>query len=489
MPRYVPSGSKKGTRPFWFPLAFMIAVIALIGIELYYNIPLFRNLPSTEWAELKAKNTATRWLRSRYTGEISVDSIVKLPIQSWPDIDSSIQFIPNKQTITWQLTHSRPESQYSGLRLRKIEDSWVVTDVDSISTGNQKNCRPGMLISNSSSSSKIMTDKTVQEFDDKKNLKSVSVEFYSPKTNTSHVVELSAHQQENQYFNKTILLKLDSATFYVRPEVWKTKTYHSIMSSLEEAGYLNNRFNNLILDLRGVGGEDIAEAAKLLSQWTNQKGELIYSVEGPKFQKIAFTSTGKTFTEWGKIVLIIDEFSGLASASIAAASSDKKSREIIIMGYPKKERFSESITLPDSSILQIKLADVYLSDGISPYEKLLGLQEIGISERLIPGWDSAALLAAWTIFNNEKSVFTGSEDIKNQLTLSGPIFTEILSQLSNKSFESQVEEVKKIWVSRAFFYWLSLHKGEQWAMENVHLYDPVIFNAYEMIKNKPSERQ
>ncbi len=486
MPKSAPYYSKKGLIQILFPLTFIAAGILLILFEQYQFGDLYRKLSANEWANLKSKNIATRWLKKRYTGEISIDSLVTWPIQSWPKIDSSIQFIPNAQINTWQSTQSWAESNYFGLRLRKIQESWIVTDVARQSPGYETACRPGLVLRNPSSLWKIMGNNVVGEFENQKNMGPISIAFYNPKTDTSQVIELSGNALEKTYLSNVILHKLDSNTFYIKPNKWEPKTYHGIMTSMEESGYLNNQHNNILLDLRSVGGEDIAEAAKLLSQWSNQKGELLFSIEGSRFKKMAFTSTGKTFTEWGKIVLIIDEYSGLASASIAAASMDKNNREVIVLAHPQKHRFSESINLPDGSILQLKLADVFLSDGQNPYERLSELHEIGISEKHLPGWDSIALSAAWEIYKNDQSIISGKEDIQNLLASTYPIFTEKLVQFSNGSFESHEEKVKKIWVSRAFFYWVSLHKGEQWVTENAYLYDPVIFNAYDMIKNKPS---
>jgi C-terminal processing protease CtpA/Prc len=448
-----------------------------------------------DWAEQSSAKVALRWLSKKFPAELDTARLAALPLSEWPGVYPQIEMMAPDFTETYA-----PEGmlvcQERGFSLWRAGKNWLVSDVFHQKARPSEGVRPGMIVSkiNGKEIENLSTQELNQILRDANN-ESLRLHVVDLMKGKETNLELEVNTaKEPAAKSGSIIRQLSTNTFYVKPDYWRPKTYFNIMTGLESLNFLENQTNHLILDLRGVQGDDVAEAAKLLSQWTSNKGELLFSLRGPRFKQVDFKSTGKAFSEWSQIVILADENSGLASALLAAASLSVSDRRVIFNGALTEQWFKETLKLPNGQWLRIPIAEVILPNGKRPHETK---PEAGL-EQVIPDssssyasrpdqQDSLARIAAFNYFVNWSGQLASGNEVltkeaddvqlalqKNLLTAS-PILAEpgkeaILTSLTDK----------------AYYYFLGMLAGSPLSKSLLPLYDHQITEALKEIKRAES---
>lgn len=499
MPRYSPNSQHSMTSGVVIFILAMVLVAILLLYEALRGRPFIRNTPAKDWVEQSSEKTALRWLSKKFPGEPDTARLAALPLSEWHKVYPQIELISPELTQT-SSTEGMLVCREHGFTLWRAGKNWLVSDVFHQKDQPSEGLRTGMIVSkiNGSEIQNLDAQELNQILRDAINT-SLQLHVVDLMKGTETSLTLEAHSAIGTTVqSKSIIRQLSSNTYYVKPDYWGPKTYFNIMTGLESLHFLENQTNHLILDLRGVEGDDVAEAAKLLSQWTSNKGELLFSLRGPRFKQVDFKSTGKTFSEWRQIVILADENSGLASAVLAAASVSLTHRRVILNGALSDQWFKEMLKLPNGQWLRIPVAEVFLPDGKRPHEIKPEAAIEHSSQQVLPDsapphparpdqQDSLARITAFNYFvawsgqlASGKEILTKEADLV-QLTL-----RENLVAASPKLAEPGKEALLTSLTDKAYYYFLGMLAGSPLSQSLLPLYDHQITEALKEIKKTES---
>lgn len=161
--------------------------------------------------------------------------------------------------------------------------------------------------------------------------------------------------------NLSFLLEDDVA--YIKLTRFSSNTYEQFMQSIEKLNEGGNRRMNLVLDLRDNPGGYLPEAINILSQLFDEKGKLLCYTEGLNRKKSEYQSTGKTFYNIGKVVVLINEYSASGSEILAGAIQDWDRGVIIGQASYGKGLVQEIFPLKNGGALRLTVAKYYTPSG------------------------------------------------------------------------------------------------------------------------------
>jgi hypothetical protein len=495
MPRYSPNSHRSVKSGTSIILLAAVLLAFLLLYELLRERPLIRKTAKAEWTEQASSKAAVRWLSKKFPGELDTARLAALPLSAWPEAYPQIELIsPDFQDSP------APEGmlvcQMQGFSLWRAGKNWLVSDVFHRNAHPSEGLRPGMIVSKING--KEIENLSTHELNlILRNTKNEPLRLYIKDLmkGTETTVELEASAaKEPTAKSGSIIRQLDANTYYVKPDYWRPKTYFNIMTGLESLSFLENQTNHLILDLRGVQGDDVAEAAKLLSQWTSNKGDLLFSLRGPRFKQVDFKSTGKAFSEWSQIVILADETSGLASATLTAASLSVTNRRIILNGALSEQWFKETLKLPNGQWLRIPVAEVFLPDGKRPHELRSNnektIADSSASFAILPyQLDSLARMAAYDFFVSwSGQLASGDEVLIKEAYAVQLALQENLSTASPLLDGSGNEALLTSLTDKAYYYFLGMLAGSPLSQSLLPLYDHQITKALKEIQRGESSK-
>lgn len=155
---------------------------------------------------------------------------------------------------------------------------------------------------------------------------------------------------------------LEDEIAYIKLSRFSGNTYEQFMQSLESM-IENNQQLDLVIDLRDNPGGYLPEAVSILSQLFSEKGKLLCYTEGLNRKRSEYHSTGKTFYNIGKIVVLINEYSASGSEILAGAIQDWDRG--IIIGQPSygKGLVQEIFPLKNGGALRLTVAKYFTPSG------------------------------------------------------------------------------------------------------------------------------
>ena len=136
------------------------------------------------------------------------------------------------------------------------------------------------------------------------------------------------------------------------------------MNEFEEAmnKLLNQKMENLILDLSGNGGGYLRVAVDLADQFISGKNMITYT-EGVQNPRRNYLSSEKGSFKQGKLVVMIDESSASASEIVAGALQDWDRAVIVGRRSFGKGLVQQPFMLNDGSLIRLTVAKYYTPTG------------------------------------------------------------------------------------------------------------------------------
>ncbi len=162
------------------------------------------------------------------------------------------------------------------------------------------------------------------------------------------------------------ILSLDAA-YLIQPQIGyirvnrfgstTTKEFSQALKALLKKG-----MKDLILDLQGNGGGYLNAAVDLANEFLGQK-ELIVYTEGRASQRSDFYAKGDGRFQFGRLVVLVDEYSASASEIVTGAIQDWDRGVIVGRRTFGKGLVQRSIDLPDGSMIRLTVARYYTPSG------------------------------------------------------------------------------------------------------------------------------
>ncbi len=153
---------------------------------------------------------------------------------------------------------------------------------------------------------------------------------------------------------------LNDNTGYIKIKNFGENTYAELLIAL--ARLSQNRFSNLVIDLRGNTGGYLASAVQMVNEFL-PKDRLIVYTEGRKSPRQEFRSDGRGSYQSMPLIVLIDEGSASASEIFAGAIQDNDRGMIIGRRSFGKGLVQQPIVFNDGSMIRLTVARYYTPSG------------------------------------------------------------------------------------------------------------------------------
>lgn len=153
---------------------------------------------------------------------------------------------------------------------------------------------------------------------------------------------------------------LDENTGYIKVKNFGENTYPELLIAL--ARLSQERFSNLVIDLRGNTGGYLASAVQMINEFL-PKDRLIVYTQGRKSPRQEYRSDGRGSYQHIPLVVLIDEGSASASEIFAGAIQDNDRGTIIGRRSFGKGLVQQPIAFNDGSMIRLTVARYYTPSG------------------------------------------------------------------------------------------------------------------------------
>ena len=157
---------------------------------------------------------------------------------------------------------------------------------------------------------------------------------------------------------------------YIKINRFGATTHEEFMEAL--ARLKGQGMQDLILDLQGNGGGYLNAAIDIANEFLGG-GELIVYTEGRRNPRREFFAKGDGKHQYGKLIVLVDEFSASASEIVAGAVQDWDRGMVVGRRTFGKGLVQRPIDLPDGSMIRLTVARYYTPAGRciqKPYESI-----------------------------------------------------------------------------------------------------------------------
>ena len=157
---------------------------------------------------------------------------------------------------------------------------------------------------------------------------------------------------------------------YIKINRFGATTHEEFMEAL--ARLKGQGMQDLILDLQGNGGGYLNAAIDIANEFLGG-GELIVYTEGYRNPRREFFAKGDGKHQYGKLIVLVDEFSASASEIVAGAVQDWDRGMVVGRRTFGKGLVQRPIDLPDGSMIRLTVARYYTPAGRciqKPYESI-----------------------------------------------------------------------------------------------------------------------
>lgn len=157
---------------------------------------------------------------------------------------------------------------------------------------------------------------------------------------------------------------------YIKINRFGATTHEEFMEAL--ARLKGQGMHDLILDLQGNGGGYLNAAIDIANEFLGG-GELIVYTEGRRNPRREFFAKGDGKHQYGKLIVLVDEFSASASEIVAGAVQDWDRGMVVGRRTFGKGLVQRPIDLPDGSMIRLTVARYYTPAGRciqKPYESM-----------------------------------------------------------------------------------------------------------------------
>ena len=155
---------------------------------------------------------------------------------------------------------------------------------------------------------------------------------------------------------------------YIKINRFAATTHEEFMDAL--ATLKGQGMQDLILDLQGNGGGYLNAAIDIANEFLGEK-ELIVYTEGRRSVRRDFYANGNGKHQFGKLVVLVDEYSASASEIVSGAVQDWDRGMVVGRRTFGKGLVQRPIDLPDGSMIRLTISRYYTPAGRciqKPYE-------------------------------------------------------------------------------------------------------------------------
>ena len=155
---------------------------------------------------------------------------------------------------------------------------------------------------------------------------------------------------------------------YIKINRFAATTHEEFMDAL--ATLKGQGMQDLILDLQGNGGGYLNAAIDIANEFLGEK-ELIVYTEGRRSARRDFYANGNGKHQFGKLVVLVDEYSASASEIVSGAVQDWDRGMVVGRRTFGKGLVQRPIDLPDGSMIRLTISRYYTPAGRciqKPYE-------------------------------------------------------------------------------------------------------------------------
>ena len=157
-------------------------------------------------------------------------------------------------------------------------------------------------------------------------------------------------------------------TGYIKINRFAATTHAEFMNAL--ASLKSQGMKDLILDLQGNGGGYLNAAIDIANEFLGDE-ELIVYTEGRRSARRDFYADGNGKHQFGKLVVLVDEYSASASEIVSGAVQDWDRGMVVGRRTFGKGLVQRPIDLPDGSMIRLTISRYYTPAGRciqKPYE-------------------------------------------------------------------------------------------------------------------------
>ncbi|MCU4164943.1 S41 family peptidase [Marinilabiliaceae bacterium A049] len=152
----------------------------------------------------------------------------------------------------------------------------------------------------------------------------------------------------------------DPKTAYVKITRFALTTHQEFIDALDKLE--ENKYENLIIDLRGNGGGYLKAAIDIADELIGSDNLIVYT-QGLNSERREHTARKKGRFEKGKLVLLMDEGSASASEIVAGAVQDWDRGIVVGRRSFGKGLVQRPFDFPDGSMIRLTIAKYYTPSG------------------------------------------------------------------------------------------------------------------------------
>ena len=297
----------------------------------------------------------------QYVDKVNIDSLVDMAIpQILADLDPHSVYIPAKdaQAVTDDLKGS-----FSGVGIEFTIRKDTIHVQNVVKNGPAQ--RAGILAGDKivSVDGKTFVGKVVTQDEAMRRLK-------GPKDTKVKIGVVRYGQKAVKYFTVTrgdipqrsitATYMLDKSTGYIKIKNFGETTYPELLIALAQLS--QERFSNLVIDLRDNGGGYMNSAVQMANEFL-PKNKLIVYMQGRKSPRQDFRSDGHGPYQKIPLIVLINEASASASEIFAGAMQDNDRATIIGRRSFGKGLVQQQIGFPDGSMIRLTIARYYTPSG------------------------------------------------------------------------------------------------------------------------------
>ncbi len=297
----------------------------------------------------------------QYVDKVNIDSLVDMAIpQILADLDPHSVYIPAKdaQAVTDDLKGS-----FSGVGIEFTIRKDTIHVQNVVKNGPAQ--RAGILAGDKivSVDGKTFVGKVVTQDEAMRRLK-------GPKDTKVKIGVVRYGQKAVKYFTVTrgdipqrsitATYMLDNSTGYIKIKNFGETTYPELLIALAQLS--QERFSNLVIDLRDNGGGYMNSAVQMANEFL-PKNKLIVYMQGRKSPRQDFRSDGHGSYQKIPLIVLINEASASASEIFAGAMQDNDRATIIGRRSFGKGLVQQQIGFPDGSMIRLTIARYYTPSG------------------------------------------------------------------------------------------------------------------------------
>lgn len=297
----------------------------------------------------------------QYVDKVNIDSLVDMAIpQILADLDPHSVYIPAKdaQAVTDDLKGS-----FSGVGIEFTIRKDTIHVQNVVKNGPAQ--RAGILAGDKivSVDGKTFVGKVVTQDEAMRRLK-------GPKDTKVKIGVVRYGQKAVKYFTVTrgdipqrsitATYMIDKSTGYIKIKNFGETTYPELLIALAQLS--QERFSNLVIDLRDNGGGYMNSAVQMANEFL-PKNKLIVYMQGRKSPRQDFRSDGHGSYQKIPLIVLINEASASASEIFAGAMQDNDRATIIGRRSFGKGLVQQQIGFPDGSMIRLTIARYYTPSG------------------------------------------------------------------------------------------------------------------------------